>query len=214
MAADRPDGRARQAGGAGHPDQEDELLPDRLLDPVAYLGVDAAVRAGVTELPHARRQRAVVLAEHQLRERAGMTDDSRLGDGSGDVTCAADDVLGAQSLTKDLVLPHAVLERHHRGVSAEQRLDGVGCLHRVPQLHGEQHEVDGADPGGLVGDLNIRQLHVAERAVHAQSVGAQHFKLSPAGHERHLVTALRQPGTEVAAQRTGGHHSNPHNFLP
>src|ERR1700729_145095 len=103
MAADRADGRARQAGGAGHPDQEDELLPDRLLDPVADLSVDAGVRAGITELPHARRRRAVVLAEHQLRERAGMTDASRLGEGSGDVTDTADDVLGAQSLAQDIV---------------------------------------------------------------------------------------------------------------
>jgi hypothetical protein len=139
-----------------------------------------------------------------------VTDDSRLGDGGGDVAHAADDVLGAQRLTQDIVLHHAVLERQHGGLFPQQRLDRFGRLLRVPQLHGEQHEVDRADLGRVVGDLNVRQVHVPERAVHAQSVGAQRFELPPAGHERHLVTSLRQPGTEVAAHRTGGHHRNPH----
>ena len=53
-------------------------------------------------------------------------------------------------------------------------------------------------------------MHVAERALHAQSVGAQSFQLSSAGHERHLVTSLSQPGAEVAAHGARGHHSDPH----
>ena len=210
MLADRADRRARQAGRAGQADQEHELLPDRLLDVQADFDVDPAFRARRAKCLDAGGNGAVVFAEHQFLQMAGMFDHARFGDIRLDVANPAEYVLRPEHAAQHVILDHAVLERHHRGVRTEQCLDLRGSLLGVPQLDAEQHQVDRFEGGGIVCGDDLRQVDVAQRTSHPQALRAQRVELPAPGDERHVVPALRQSGAEVPADAAGAHHRDPH----
>ena len=53
---------------------------------------------------------------------------------------------------------NAVLQGDHRRVGADHRLDRLACAFDIPQFDAEQHDIDRADLGGVVGRLGRHQM--------------------------------------------------------
>jgi len=92
----------------------------------------------------------------------------------------------------------AVLETHNGGVGAEQ---GPERLHRhldVVELDPQQHDVDRAYGGGVVGGRGGGDVHVAERARHPQARRPDGGQVRAARDEGDAGASRPQAGAEIA----------------
>jgi hypothetical protein len=104
----------------------------------------------------------------------------------------------------------AVLQRDDTRPFADQCARLPRCRFGVPELDGEQHKIDRPDGIGVVCDIHVPQMQVAERALDAQAVAADRVAMRAARDEDHLVSGLREAGAEIAADSTRRHDRHPH----
>ena len=90
----------------------------------------------------------------------------------------------------------------------------VGRLLGVPQLDREQHDVDRADRGRIVGDIRLRQMQVAVHAFDLQPVLRDGVAMGAARDEEHVVPGRRHARAEITADRARRHRRNPHRLAP
>ena len=84
-----------------------------------------------------------------------------------------------------------------------------GGLH-VVELRRQEHDVDGADRGRIVGGGGGRDQQVPERAPDREPVRADRRQVRAARDEGHLGAGRRQPRAEVAADGAGPHDRDLH----
>ena len=197
------------------PDEEDELVPAVALDVVGLLDVDAGGLGGVDEGRELGVRLAVMGAADDLLELARLLDDAGLVDDGDDIGDAGDGALGADDGRDALVAVDAVLQGDDAGVGAEQRLHLLGGLFGVPQLDREQHHVDRADLGRIVGGVDLGEMQVAVmRAVDRQAVLLDGCEMGAARDVEHLVSGRLHARAEIGADRTRRHGRNSHIALP
>ena len=209
--ADRADGAAHRRGGAGERDQEHEFLPDLAADVGGELGIDAAGAERLEEALGPRRRLAVELAEHQALQRADPRDDAGLCDRRRDIADPAHDPLGTEGFGQHLVLEHAVLERDHHRVRPDHRLDLGERLLGVPQLDGEEDEVDDPDGRGIVGGGDLQELERVG-AGDGEAVLAHRREMGAARDEGHVGAAFGEARAEIAADAARTHDRHAHRF--
>ena len=157
---------------------------------------------------------AVQLAEHQAHEGAGLADHAGLGDGGADLRHAAHHRLLAEDRDQPLAGVDAVLQRDDRRVGPHQRADGGARAFHVPQLDAEQHDIDRADAGRVVGGLDGADMHVPARAQHSEPTRPHRRQMRAARNEAHIGPRLRQRRPERAPNPAGADHRNPHVRVP
>src|SRR5262249_29510616 len=86
-----------------------------------------------------------------------------------DIGRPADGDVIAEDRGETLDAVDAVLQRNHAGVGTYERARLLAGRLRIPQLDGEQHQLDGSDPLRVVGDVEILEMKVAKRASFAQA---------------------------------------------
>ena len=203
--------RAASCGGGGRQAHEEhELLPDRAGNVIAQVRVDAGLHAGIMEALHSLGPSTAVLAEHELLHCSGVADDTRLGDRGCDVAHAAGHGLRAEFGDEHVVLDDAVLERNHRRVAADERLNGPSRNLGVPQFDAEEHEIDRTDVAWRVGDLRVRQVHVAEGAGDLQAMTLHRSQVRPSCDEAHVAASQGKLGPEIAAHTARAHDRELH----
>ncbi len=84
------------------------------------------------------------------------------------------------------------------------------CTLGVVKLGGKEHDIHGADLGGIVGSLGRVYADIAERALHPQSVATDCFQVRAARDEGDVVPRCREPGAEIAADTATAHDRNFH----
>ena len=95
----------------------------------------------------------------------------------------------------------AVLQRDDGGVGADQRLDGLARAFDVPQLDAEQHDIDHADLGGIIGRLRRHQMGVAARALNFQAIALHGRQMRAARNEGDVGARLGQRRAEIHLRR-------------
>ena len=149
------------------------------------------------------------------RHGAGVADEAGLGDHRGDGRDAADHVPVAQHADQAGLGVDAVLQGDHAGgpgrpVGLQERgAGGAGALH-VPQLGGEEHDVDRSDLGRIVGGVGGRDLNVAVGAGDAEPLFPDRLQVSAAGDEGDIAAGGGEPGAEIAADPARAHHRDLH----
>jgi len=123
---------------------------------------------------------------------------------------AAGDMRRTQAFRQHADAAHPVLERHDQGVGPQKRLALVGAGFRVPQLDREQHRVDRADLGRVVGHGDVLQMQVAFVAGDPQAALADGLQMGAARQEVNVMTGGGQTGAEVSADTAGGHDGYAH----
>ena len=208
------EGQAREGYDGAVGGEQDELLPQRGEDFVAVDRVEAGALAQRMEGGAALACAAVQLAEHQAHESAGLTDHPRLGNGGADLRHAAHHGVLAEDGNQPLAGVDPVLQRDDRRVGPDERPDGgAGTLH-VPQLDAEQHEIDRADAGRLVGRLGGAEMDIPARAQHAQAARAHRRQVGTARDEGHIGPGLRQRCPERSSDAASTYHRDPHCVIP
>ena len=141
----------------------------------------------------ARRAFAVVLAKNQLLHRAGMANDARLRDLRGDVGDAADHVFGPRASRKMSSFATPFCNETTAAFSPRSGLTASAASSLSHSFTVNSTRSTGPIFGRLTGDLNGAEVHVAERALHPQSVGAQRLRAGARGprtppHRRALAS--------------------------
>ena len=108
----------------------------------------------------------------------------------------------------------AVLQRDDSGGGADQRLDGLARAFDVPKLDAEQHDIDHADFGGIVGRLSRHQMGVAARALNFQSVALHGREMRAPRDERNVSAGLGQRRAETTPDAAGADNRNTHYQSP
>ena len=116
-----------------------------------------------------------------------------------DLRHAAHDVLDAQDGDQTLERIDAVLQRDHRRVRPDQRLNGFAGAFDVPQLDAEQHEIDRSDGSRVVGRLGRNDVCFATSAFDFQAIGFHGGQMCAARDEGDVRTGLGQRCPEGTA---------------
>ena len=206
--------RAGERGRAGGARQEDEFLPAVALDIIGLHNIDAGRFCRRHEGGEASIGAAVDGAADYVMERARLLDNARTVDHAEDVSDAGDGALGTRYRGDAFVAVDAVLQADDAGVRAEQRARGLGGLFGVPQLDREQHGVDRADALGVVGDVRLRQVQTAVRALDAKAVLAHGRQMGAARDEEHVEPGRRHARAEITADRARRHYRYSHRLAP
>jgi hypothetical protein len=80
----------------------------------------------------------------------------------------------------------------------------------VVQLHREEHDVDRADGGWIVGCRNGRYVEIALRALDAKTLRAQRRQMRAARDEGDVHADRRQPSAEVSAHAAAANDRDTH----
>ena len=80
----------------------------------------------------------------------------------------------------------------------------------VPQLDAEQHDIDLADPGGIVGGLGRHQMGLAAAALDPQPLGLHGGQMGAARDEGDLGARLGQRRAKSASDAAGADNRNTH----
>ena len=81
-------------------------------------------------------------------------------------------------------------------------------------FHREQHDIDRANFGGIIGDVRLRQMKIALHALDLEAVLGDRVTVGAARDEEDIVARRGKPGTEITADRAGGHRCNTHMLVP
>ena len=123
---------------------------------------------------------------------------------------AAHDGLGSKDRDQPLGGIDAVLQRDDSGAGADQRLDGLARAFDVPQLYAEQHDIDYANLGGIVGRLRRHQMGVAARALNFQTLALHGGKMRAPRDESDVGARLGQRRTKTTSDAAGADNRNTH----
>ena len=143
-------------------------------------------------------------------ELAGMRDHAGRADHGRNLGIARHDIALAEDRLEALDRIDTVLHRDDARRAADQRAELLRRLLQIPQLDGEQHDIDRRDACRVVGHLHVLQVQVAERTFDLQPVPADGIEMCAASKERHVVAGRRHPAAEVAADGPCRHHCNAH----
>ena len=80
----------------------------------------------------------------------------------------------------------------------------------VPQLDAEQHDIDRADLGGIVGRLRRHQMGVAARALNFQAIALHGGEMRAARDEGDVGARLGQRRAKPASDAAGADNRNTH----
>jgi hypothetical protein len=203
-----------------------ELVPDVVADVGGVRRVEARVREEIDDFLRALAAPAPRLADDEalprrvlheagLRRRgAGMHDAADHpveGDGRRDGTIRIDARESARESVEALAEPprNAVHRRHHPRSRAEERRDGRGDLRERGSLHGDDHQVLGAEIGRAVARAGAR-LQGAAGPRHAPAVAAQRLERRAARERAHLGAPRdRQLRADETADGAGTGHADP-----
>jgi len=84
----------------------------------------------------------------------------------------------------------------------------------VPELYREQHNIDRANFGGIIGDVRLWQVKVAVHALDLEPIFGDRVAMGAARDEEDIMARRGKPGAEITANRAGGHRCNTHVFVP
>ena len=107
---------------------------------------------------------------------------------------------------------NAVHHERDRRVRLEQRADAGGDRGQRRRLHRHQHGILRPERLRVVAGLHAR-VQLALAGVHRQPVVLDRRQMRPARQHRHLRPAAREAHREMAADRTGAIHADPHSSL-
>src|SRR5499427_833400 len=141
---------------------------------------------------------------------AGVADDPRLRDRRDDIGRPADGDVIAEDRGETLDAVDPVLQRNHAGVGTYERPRLLAGRLRIPQLDGEQHEVDGSDLLRIVGDVEILEMKVAKRALYAQAIAANGIAMRATRNEGHVVSGRGHSPAEITSDGARRHDRHPH----
>ncbi len=108
---------------------------------------------------------------------------------------------------------HPVLEWQDCRLLADQRLHRVGGCVEIVRLGCDDHEVDGAHLGRVVGGLHARQVEASVDALDAQPFTLYRAQVLASGDEGHVLTRLREQPSEVSADAACSNDRNAHDSL-
>ena len=94
----------------------------------------------------------------------------------------------------------------------EQRARGGSRGFGVPELYREQHDIDRANLGGVIGDVRLRQMKIAVHALDLQAVLLDRVAVGAARDEKDIVPRRGKPRTEITADRARRHRRNTHDL--
>src|SRR6266478_1891594 len=80
----------------------------------------------------------------------------------------------------------------------------------IPELHAEEHQIDGADCGGVVGRLDRAHDRLATVALHSQAVGSHGRQMRAARKEGYILPRSRERSAERGADAPGADYRNAH----
>ena len=141
---------------------------------------------------------------------AGVADDPRLHDRRDDIGRPADRDVIAEDRGETLDAVDAILKGHHAGVGTYERTRLLAGPLGIPQLDGEQHQVDGSDLLRIVGDVEILKMKVAKRALYAQAIAANRITMRATRDEDHVVSGRGHSPAEITSDGTRRHDRHPH----
>src|ERR1700683_2758890 len=96
----------------------------------------------------------------------------------------------------------SVLRCHHAGVARQQRSDERAGVGVAVSLEPEEHDVDRADLGGVVGGVRVG-LEVPARAQDGDALAPHDLQVLAARNEVHVSAAPVERGTDVRADGAG-----------
>jgi hypothetical protein len=122
--------------------------------------------------------------------------------------------LAPQRRGQDAHAVDPVLHGDDPGRGTDQRPGGCRRLLGVVELDREDHQIDRADGGRIVGRL--RRLHggVAECALDPEPLAPQGREVRAAGDEGNVLAAGREPAADIAADPAAAHDRDPHRRHP
>ncbi len=157
------------------------------------------------------RASAIVLADDAALHRAGLVNDTGSSDLRRDVGDAAHNTLLAAHATENLVFRDAVLKGDHGGMRADERSNDPRRRFRVPQLHGDQHDVNDTDRPRVVSDGDCGDMNVAERLVlHKEPPLPHRSQVCPPGDERDVAPDVREAAAPDTPNATRTHNGDLH----
>src|SRR5262249_905808 len=109
------------------------------------------------------------------------------------VTSSANGGVIAKDRRESLDAVDPVLKCDHTSVGADEGARLLTRRLRVPELYGEQDDVDRSDPLGIIGDVDVLQMKVAQRAFDLEALLPNGFAIPSTPDEHHLVTVPRPP---------------------
>jgi hypothetical protein len=143
--------------------------------------------------------------------RPGLVDHAGTRNVRRDVRHAAHDRAFGEFTAQDLVLDDAVLQREHRGVGADDRLDAPCRALGIPELHRDDDQVRGPECRGIVARANLVHMDVALRLVlDGKPIALHRLEVRAACHERDVLTRARKPSAEETAHAARAHHHDSH----
>ena len=215
ILADRADRLPGQGAGAGPGHQQDELLPQHALDPVAVGRLQASLPGGGVEGIETWRAGAVELAEADVMVARDVADHSRLDDVGGGVCGPAYGVGLPDDGAEAPWRVDPVQERDDRGVGAEQRRTLPGRVLQIVVLGGEQHDVDRAHVAWRIRRQGGADVQIAGvGAQHRYPVRADGGQVRATGDQRDLLTGGGEAGAVVGSDAPGTHDRDSHHRLP
>ena len=120
----------------------------------------------------------------------------------------------AQRGIDGLVRAHAVLDRHHHGLRADQRDHLHRRLRQAIELDAHDDHIDDAHLRRIVGGPQARCLELRAVLEHAQAAHPNGLQMAAAAYQRHLIASVGQQGPEVRADATRPHDCDLHAFNP
>jgi hypothetical protein len=142
-----------------------------------------------------------------------MFDDARLSDGGEDERRSTHDVARPNHSGDLLFVVDAVLQRNHRSVRVEQRMQLTRGAFSVVGLHAEQHGIAGPNLCRVICRRD-RDPEIAAYAPNPQTLVSDSGQVRPTGDKRYVVAPQGKPAAKVAADTAGTNHHNLHARLP
>ena len=162
----------------------------------------------------ARAHRPVELAKGHLLIGAGLADHPRRDDRAGDEGGAAHHRVAPEDRDQPLVRVDAVLQRNDRGLRPDDRADLLAGALDIPQLDAQQHVIDEADAGQVVGGLGGPDQRLAAVALDPETVRLHRREMRAARDKGDVRPGLGQRGAVGPADPAGADDRDAHLLLP
>jgi hypothetical protein len=141
---------------------------------------------------------------------AGVADHARRRDFRDDIGRAGNGDIIAEDRGQPLDAVDPVLKRNHPGARAYQRARLLAGGLGIPELYGEQDQVDRSDLSRVIGDIDVLEMKVAEGALDLEAIPANGIAMRAARDERHVVSGRGHPPAVIASHGACRHHRDPH----
>ncbi len=141
---------------------------------------------------------------------SGLADNAGGDDRAGNIGGAAHDRLGSENSREPLGSVDAILQRDDGGVGPDDWPDHLAGAFDIPEFDCEQHIIDVADAGDLVGSLGRPDLDFAAVAFDAQAVFAHRRDMRATGDKDDIRPRLGERGAVNRADAAGADNCDPH----